>query len=179
MLNIRFDKSQIPIWAGRYDYPGDAEVEAVASANKARGYLTTEEFLTLCKWKTPRSQPKCAINSEEFIREVTGIALSTNHDELRIGALLVLHGVSWPTASVILHFWHHDPYPILDFRALWSLGLDKKPAYYNYDLWWRYTKFCRELAKDCGVSMRTLDRALWQYSSENQKIASINRSSYE
>lgn len=168
MLTLRFDKNQISYWAARYDYPGDAEVEAVARENSDRGYLTRQEFQALCKWKTPRSQPKCAQNSEDLIRDATSIALSTKHEELRIGALQVLHGVSWPTASVILHFWHKAPYPILDFRALWSLGLDKKPAYYNFELWWGYVTFCRELAEECKVSMRILDRALWQFSAENQ-----------
>lgn len=83
---------------------------------------------------------------------------------------MTLHGVSWPTASVVLHFWHNDPYPILDFRALWSLGFDKQPTYYTFDIWSKYTDFCRRLAKESEVSMRTADRALWQFSSENQKI---------
>lgn len=169
MFTLRFDKSEIGHWSSLYDYPGDAEVESVASKNRQQGHLTRQEFLTLCKWKTPRSQPKCALNSEALIRDTTSIALSSVHEELRIGALLVLDGVSWPTASVILHFWHKDPYPILDFRALWSLGLDKQPAYYSFDLWWKYTEYCRNLAEKAGVSMRTLDRALWQYSSENQR----------
>lgn len=167
-FSLRFDSAKIPFWAERYDYPGDEEVEATASNGKHRGYLTQKEFLSLCKWKTPRSQPKCALNSENLIRDATSIALSSEHEELRIGSLLVLHGVSWPTASVILHFWHKAPYPILDFRALWSLGLDKQPAYYNFELWWGYVKFCRELAEGCKVNMRTLDRALWQYSADNQ-----------
>lgn len=169
MFLLRFDKDRIQYWAARYNYPGDEEVEAIATANKTRGHMERKEFLSLCKWKTPRSQPKCALNSTELIREVTGIALSTKHEELRIGVLQVLHGVSYPTASVILHFWHKDPYPILDFRALWSLGLDKQPAYYSFDLWCQYTDFCRKLAEESGVSQRTLDRALWQYSAENQK----------
>jgi hypothetical protein len=31
-----------------------------------------------------------------------------------------------------------------------------------------YTEACRALAEDAGASMRTLDRAFWQYSSEMQ-----------
>jgi hypothetical protein len=168
MFALRFDKNKIPYWAARYDYPGDEEIEEAARKNRKRGYLTAEEFLALCKWKTPRSQPKCARNSADLIREATHIALSCKNEELRIGSLMALHGVSWPTASVILHFWHDDPYPILDFRALWSIGLDTQPNYYTFDFWWKYTTFCRELAKECNVSMRVLDRALWQFSSENQ-----------
>jgi hypothetical protein len=168
MFSLRFDFKEIQFWANRYEYPGDEHIEAVAAMNKGHGCLTREEFLELCKWKTARSQPKCARNPSDLIREATGIALTSKHEALRIGVLQVLDGVSWPTASVILHFWHTDPYPILDFRALWSIGIEKQPAYYTFDFWWEYTKFCRELAKKHNVSMRTLDRALWQFSSENQ-----------
>lgn len=60
-----------------------------------------------------------------------------------------------------------DLYPILDYRALWSLGIDPPPAY-DFPFWRAYTLACRELAAGAGVSMRDLDRALWQYSKENQ-----------
>jgi hypothetical protein len=66
-----------------------------------------------------------------------------------------------------LHFGHTDQYPILDYRALWSLAVDPPPPY-SFSIWWRYVEFCRTLAKKCDVSVRTLDKALWQYSNENQ-----------
>jgi hypothetical protein len=49
-----------------------------------------------------------------------------------------LHGVNWPMASVMLHFAGREPYPVLDFRALWSLNVPK-PSFYTFDLWWAYT----------------------------------------
>ena len=49
-----------------------------------------------------------------------------------------------------------------------SLGVDAKDVTYNFDLWWAYTSFCRKLAQEAGVSMRELDRALWQYSKVKQ-----------
>jgi hypothetical protein len=82
--------------------------------------------------------------------------------------LQILKGVSWPVASVILHFGKKDLYPILDYRALWSVGI-KKPNVYNFELWISYVKYCRKLAKELNISMRTLDKALWQYSKERQK----------
>ncbi len=72
-------------------------------------------------------------------------------------------------ASVILHFFHSEPYPILDYRALWSLGIDE-PPYYKYDFWWGYVRICRDLAEANAVCMRTLDKAMWQYSKENQPV---------
>jgi hypothetical protein len=84
--------------------------------------------------------------------------------------LTQLQGVLIPVASVLLHLAHRDPYPILDVRALWSLGVDEQPSYYSFELWWAYTETCRALASQAGVDMRTLDRALWQYSRDRQGI---------
>jgi len=169
-FRIRFEPGLINELAARYDYPSENHIEhGIAPRSIRAGFFTKPDFLDLCRWKTPRSQSKCNKNSEKFIREVTGIALSTKNERIRIGILTLLHGVSWPTASVILHFTHNDPYPILDYRALWSLGVEKRPNVYTFDLWWAYTEYCRELAKENAVSMRVLDRALWRYSKEEQK----------
>ena len=73
-----------------------------------------------------------------------------------------------PTASVLLHLAHRDPYPILDVRAIWSLGVEKQPSSYSFEFWWAYTAKCRSLAMEAGIPMRVLDRALWQFSRENQ-----------
>ena len=99
--------------------------------------------------------------------EITGFALATEDEGARIQSLTLLDGVSWPTPSVILHLFHRDPYPILDFRALWSLSLDV-PVQYGFDFWLLYVRYCRDLAQRANVDMRTLNRALWQYSKENQ-----------
>ena len=68
----------------------------------------------------------------------------------------------WPMASVILHFFHRENYPILDYRALWSVSL-KAQLQYDFAFWWDYVQFCRDVAQRNEVTMRMLDRALWQY----------------
>ena len=88
-------------------------------------------------------------------------------EESKIGALVLLKGVQFPTASVILHFCVDRTYPILDFRALWSLGIEK-PATYTVEDWVSYTKVCREMANKNAMTVRELDMALWQYSKEHQ-----------
>jgi len=79
------------------------------------------------------------------------------------------------TASVLLHFGYRDLYPILDFRALWSLSVEPPKEGYDFEFWSAYTTHCRELARQAEVDMRTLDRALWQYSSDNQKTIRRSR----
>src|SRR5262249_14462276 len=104
-FRLRISDDELCHWASRYSYPGEAEMEErMARHARARGYLTRDEFLELCRWKTPRSQPRCAENRDSFVREVTRVALATPNEELKIRVLLLLDGVSWPTASVILHF---------------------------------------------------------------------------
>jgi hypothetical protein len=101
------------------------------------------------------------------VRDATALALQSSDDRVKIGVLRLLNGVDWPTASVILHFCDVLPFPILDYRALWSPGYEAPPPY-TFDFWQAYTAYTRELARSAGLSMREVDRALWQYSKENQ-----------
>lgn len=168
-LRLRFPKSEIHRWAVRYGYTApDSLPAAIGASARKRGHLTRAEFLALANWKSPRTRPRCAENSAEFVRDVTSIALSTKNEQLAIEILILLRGVSWPTASVILHFCAARPYPVLDFRALWSLSCTATPSEYDFALWHAYAEFTRKLATEAKVDMRTLDRALWGYSKENQ-----------
>jgi len=167
-FRLRFAESDIPYWASRYSYPTASQIErCVAPAARARGYLTREEFLAICRWKSPRSHPKCAQNRPRLVKEVTRVALAARDEEMKIKVLLLLSGVSWPTASVILHFCDRDRYPILDYRALWSSGLSRSPAY-TFGFWQKYCVFVRGLSTPTDHPMQTIDRALWQYSKKLQ-----------
>lgn len=164
---LRFRPRRIEELAGRYAYENDLRILDIGRAACEAGEFSFEGFLALCEWKSPRTKSHCRKNTPGEVAEVTRLALSTSSERLRIQALRCLHGVDWPTASALLHFAHADPYPILDVRALWSLGFDKRPAC-SFDFWWRYVQQCRELSHRHNVDMRTLDRALWQYSKEQQ-----------
>lgn len=168
-FKLRFPERDISHWFSRYqtDKLNPTIEGKIVPRVKAQGFLTKSDFLTLCRWKTPRTQSRCKENSQEFIKSISKVALSTDNEQLRIEAWTLLRGVNWPTASTMLHWLHRQEYPILDFRALWSLGYSTPPAY-DFQFWWDYVCFCRKLAKRNAVSVRTLDRALWQYSSERQ-----------
>jgi hypothetical protein len=125
-----------------------------------------EEFVAVCRWKTPRSGPRVAMNSAEDVEQATGIALSEQTGEReRMEVLRGLHGVEWPTASVLLHLGYPERYPILDKRALLALGV-RPPAAYSFRFWQQYVAACREIAEQANVDGRTLDQALWQWSKE-------------
>lgn len=167
-FRLRFDPIHIRRWAARYSYPSDQQVEGeIGPRVRRQGFFTRPDFLELCRWKSPRTARLCAENPDDFSEATTRTALSVSNERLKIEVLTLLRGVNWPTASVMLHFGARDPYPILDYRALWSLGVERPPLH-AFGLWWAYTLYCRDLAEQCGVSMRTLDRALWQFAKENQ-----------
>jgi hypothetical protein len=138
---------------------------ATGAAARARGHYTRKEFIEVCAWKTARSRPKVASNTNAAVVETTGRALGTADEETRINALLVLTGVGVPTASVLLYVVFPDDYPILDVRALESLGV-KPRSQYPVSFWLEYLSACRGLACRHGVSIQTLDKALWQLSKE-------------
>jgi hypothetical protein len=169
-FKLRFALADIPRWSAGYSYDdGDARfLSEVRPAVQGRGYLTAAEFRELCYWKTPRSQSRCRRNTADEIRVLTQAAFATEDEALKMDLLRLLHGVDWPTASTLLHFCDQRPYPILDYRALWSLGYARPPRY-SMPFWLGYVGYVRELARLSGHSIRTVDRALWQYSKSRQR----------
>lgn len=166
---LRLPVADITAWASRYGYPRtEKHLTQEVPQVREQGHLSKSQLRAIATWKAPRSAGQIEKNSDEFVEAITGFCMSADDERCRIAPLTLLHGVSWPTASVILHLYHPDRYPILDFRALWSLGVDE-PLRQNFELWWAYTKFCRQLASENNVSMRILDRALWQFSKAEQR----------
>ena len=167
-FKLQFPPSEIKKYAAAFTYAKtESEItERIKPLVLQRGYLTMEELQTVCLWKSERSKSRVANNLAEDVEALTKVFLETENERLRIGSLLLLNGIKYPTASVFLHFFHPDPYPILDIRALEALGIKKSPAY-KFEYWFKYVTFTRQLAKENEVDMRTLDKALWQWSKEN------------
>ncbi len=166
-FKLQFNESKIEWWANRFQYNSDVDIESIAKIVKKQGYSTKIQLQEICKWKTHRSKKKVENNSEPFVKEITSFSFSTKDERSRIESLTLLDGVSWPTASVILHFCHPEKYPILDFRALESFGIEKKNITYDFTFWSAYVEECRAISKKTRHDMRTIDKALWQYSKEN------------
>lgn len=170
VMKIRFPVKDINDWAARYSYPRSDQhlTGKLRQAVEQQGHFTKAQLFTVCRWKSPRAAPKAEKNEEAFVKAVTAVSIKTNDERLRIEVLTLLDGVSWPLALVLLHFGISDDYPILDIRALWSLQCEVQQHQYDYELWREYVQYCRILAKEVGVSVRTLDKALWQYSKSKQ-----------
>jgi len=89
----------------------------------------------VAEWKAPRSAGRVRRNPDGYVKEITAYSFRAKTERARIEVLRLLDGVEWPTASVILHLFHKDPYPILDFRAVWSVGVENKPVPYSFQFW--------------------------------------------
>ncbi len=167
-FELQFPATEIEALASRFGYQDESRLLAFGAAVTARGYYTRAEFIEVCAWKTPRSRPRVAANSRHMIHTRTGRALAAGDESERIGHLLELHGVGVPTASTLLYVAFPDDYPILDVRALESLGV-KPRSQYPVSFWLDYLDACRELARRHRVGIRTLDKALWQHSKERSR----------
>jgi hypothetical protein len=110
-----------------------------------------------------------ASNSAGAVRGVTHRAFAAVDPADQVAQLLTLRGVGLPTASVLLHFAFPESLPILDVRALESLGF-RGGSSYTPAFWAEYVASCRGLAARHRVSLRTLDKALWQYSKERAAL---------
>ena len=117
-----------------------------------------------------------AANKPRMVVEMTGRAFATSDETQRMEALLELQGVGVPTASTLLFFAFPDDYPILDVRALESLGV-KPRSQYPVSFWLDYLATCRDLAARHDVNIRTLDKALWQHSKERAALATTSTGS--
>jgi len=166
-MNIIFKENKIQYWADRYKISEEEEkLIALKALIQQQNYINKDQLKRIAYWKSPRAWKNIERNTNNFIEEISHISLSARDERTKIEVLTLLDGVMWPTASVIMHLYHNKSYPILDFRALWSLG-QNVPSQYNYSFWCEYKEYCCKIANTNNISMRTLDRALWQYSKEN------------
>lgn len=169
-FELQFPMRDVETLAARFPGDDDTRLQEVGIAVRERGHYTRAEFIEVCAWKTVRSRPRVSRNTGAAVIRATGLALGTEDEAARMGALLELDGIGVPTASTLLYCAFPDRYPILDVRALESLGV-KPRSQYPLSFWLAYLDACRELGQQAGVSLRTLDKALWQHSKEHGRLA--------
>ena len=174
------DKSKIQHWAGKYPVDYDICIENLVCEVKKRGYLTKTELVRLAEWKLPdrwkrgEQEGKLGLvktNSPNDVKEITRNAFLETDANNSMRCLLReydgLKGVGWAVGSAILHWFHECRYPIWDLHARWSVHLPKNKYYCGLKLWKTYVDFCRDIADEYEVCMRTLDRALITYGKNN------------
>lgn len=171
------DRLKIQDWAWNRCDVDDTPMKKLVCEVKKRGYLTKCELIKVAKWKVPKKRNTlCNVrkNCLNDVKEMTRAAFRTTIDDSiyylynqRAPRDVGLYGVRIPMGSAILHWFHEGRYPIWDRYAIQSVQLDKSQYRNKFERWKVYTLFCRDIADEYEVCMRTLDRALFQYGKNN------------
>ena len=150
-------------------YMQDKSITKIMNDARKRGYMTKDDLVAVAIWKAPIIVDKCEKNSDTIIKQMTEIAFANGCDEeVRIKTLKKIYGVGWAMASVILHFAFPKEYPIVDIRAMTTVG-GVTNRVYNFDIWWEYTLRCREYTEKHNITMRQLDKALWMTDKQKKR----------
>ena len=133
-----------------------------------QGFVSKDQFLEICSWKTTRTHSLVRENSGEDIIEISSQAFSCSH-HLRIKYLTLLKGVAVPTASAILAVWSPSEFTVYDFRVLSAIGklehelLAASPLEVSKMGYLTYLKLACEISEQIKVSLRDLDKCLWMF----------------
>lgn len=132
---------------------------------KQKGYLTKNEFLNICLWKSRRPKNRYILNSETEIENITRLALAEEDELLKIEYLTRLKGVLIPTASAILSVVNPQEYPIIDVRCVKALKELKVIEWeiINYNNWIHYLTIIRSMSLELNLSCREIEKGLFTY----------------
>jgi hypothetical protein len=163
-FRLQFKPAEIAELAKRYGYERDDN--PLAAGRRIReGDFTRENLSVIFEWKTRgRGRSRLMHNSDREIGDALRLAVCAETERAAIAVLLGLHGVQVPVASAILTAIDPERYTVIDFRALEALGSKSTDRSVNFYL--AYLDTCRQLATAHRVTLRDLDRALWQWSDE-------------
>jgi thermostable 8-oxoguanine DNA glycosylase len=159
------------------NYAGQGEqadkIAEHAGTKIREGELTTENLKVIFHWKHASSPyyarlkaafdsnpPECVTAILERVREIVA---ADGDAGTAVAELVELKGVQVPTASAFLANIYPEKFTVIDRLALRALSVnDPEIAFYCY-----YNDECSRLARENGVSKRTLDRALWEWGKTN------------
>ena len=128
--------------------------------------LTQDALEAVARWKYPGGALRKLVKENETrgfnVQEITKRSFDpATSDKQRIEKLRGLRGVDWPMASTILHFVFPECHPIMDVRAMRTVGGSTN---FTLKKWMQYCELCRATATEYGLeNLRILDRALWMY----------------
>lgn len=134
---------------------------------KQRGWLTKDELINICYWKSPRAIRHIKSNRSDTIKKVTEKAFSSRSEEVKISELTKLKGVSLPMASAMLMLTNPKRYGVIDIRvweimfALGTMRTNSKGVNFNFKEWYRYLIILRYFADKLKVKTRDIERTLF------------------
>jgi hypothetical protein len=160
---LQFAPGKLAGLIGRYRLSDDAALEAGVAIRAGDGSRSNIE--TIFKWKAKgRRISRLRKNSDGNLADALTLAVAAKTERAATSVLCGLQGVDVPVASAILTVIEPERYAVIDFRALEALGRASRDRTVNFYI--GYLNARRQVAKANHVSLRDLDRALWQWSSE-------------
>ncbi len=155
---------------------GEKEHELEKAAFEAgeairNGDYSLANLEAIVRWKSERAVQVLIGNSNDKIRRALAVATTPEAStEAAVKALLDLHGIDIALASAVLAAIFPERYTVLDYRTLEALG----HARHDVRFYEEYLAFCKRLAESnivrpqselpAPTPLRTLDRALWEWS---------------
>lgn len=137
-----------------------------------QGFLTKDQAMGILCWKSSRPKRFYDLNTEDDFQTVTRIALEQESSRLQVHILTALNGVKYPAASAILMFVNPEINPVIDIRVwqqLYNFGLvtqNESGRSLTLNQWDEYIAVVRELAKECGITARQVEKRLFHYDVE-------------
>jgi hypothetical protein len=134
---------------------------------KKRGWLTKNELIEICRWKSARAIRHILSNRPTFIKEITLSAFKTRSEQLKMIELRKLKGVSIPMASAILTLTNPRRYGVIDIRVwelmfhIGTMSTNLKGVNFTFNQWYRYLMILRHFADKLKVNARDIERTLF------------------
>lgn len=164
---LQFPPSELLTLADRYGYEQDNDA-LNAGKSIANGDYSMATVKIIIEWKSARIAGLIEKNSAADVAKALRFATDRRTSEKwAMETLCGLKGVGIPVASAILTMVSPEKYTIIDFRALEALGIKRGDDEETVDYYLEYLQICRSIAREHGIDLRTLDRALWQWSKEH------------
>lgn len=134
---------------------------------KKRGYLTKQDLVEICRWKSARAIRHIQSNRANKIESVTRKVFKARSERKRLELLVGLKGVSIPMASAVLMLTDPKRYGVIDIRVwqvLYGIGsVNTNPRGINFDFkeWYRFLMIIRYFAKKFKVSARNIEKTIF------------------
>ena len=164
IFNLQFAAKDIRGLAARYDFKED-KIALDAGARISGGDFSRANLEAIFEWKTKgRGRSRLTKNNDDEIADALKLAIEAETPRAAVAALTGLSGVDVPVATAILATVKPDDHTIIDWRALHALGVNASSV--TIKLYLCYLTYCKEIAVKNKVTLRELDRAMWQWSKE-------------
>src|SRR6266568_1365539 len=169
-FHLQYDPTDIRKLAAEYMETSADQDRAMEDAGRriAGGDLTRSNLEAIYRWKSARRIRLLGDNTDAEIEQALKAAVGAGDVKVAVCSLTSLAGVGVKMASAILTAIDPECYTVLDIRALEALGTGDGE---DVDLYVVYLEACRTMAERFGVTLRDFDRANWQWSKRQSRLA--------